>query len=305
MKFIKIALLSIIGAGMLSACSKTDGPIDPGTAIVNFSENYLALEVDENEGLFSIPLDLQGEPGGWPVTVNIKTTVKVNGVEDPNMDINDILLITSTSIKITDANNSFVQCTPNWNPDDNQDYEVVLTIESANGAKIGENNTCTVTVKNVLAVKYGMYNFSARNGNGRPAQWTCILSEGSNGNYIMQNILGDADAPRLVGTFDPETMKISFDGTVNGFGNMLNKIGWGMKGEYQLYFMFGSGESSLVFDVNENYEMASTNNSFQLWTLALQSDGESYDFHELVGSFTGGGVLEYAGELSSEDEWPF
>ena len=85
---------------------------------------------------------------------------------------------------------------------------------------------------------------------------------------------------------------------------VIGGIGWGMKGEYQLLFQFGS-ESALVFDVNEDYEMVSTNNSFQLWTMALNDDGESYSQHAMIGSFTGGGVLEYAGEMSSEDEWPF
>ncbi len=156
---------------MLFSCEKKEGPIDPGTAVVNFGET--SVTVSENSGLFYVPLELTGEPGGYPVTVNITTS----GVDD----IDKVLLLTSTTIKITSANDSSVQMIPVWQPESNDSYTVTLTIESANGANIGTNNTCTINIENVMAVQYGQYNFKTSNGD--PSEWTLILREGANGTF--------------------------------------------------------------------------------------------------------------------------
>ena len=242
MKYIKVIFLSILGAAALSSCQKDEGPIDPGTAVVNFGQT--SVTVSENSGLFTVPLELTGEPGGYPVTVNITAT----GVDD----IDQVLLITSTTIKITENNDSFVQMIPIWQPTINDDFTVTLTIESANGANIGSSNTCNVTIENVMAVQYGQYTF--KTSNGSPSEWTLILREGANGTYIMENMFDVSDSPKLIGEFDAENMQMTFDGRVNGFGdaNYNGKIGWGQRGSDYLAFQCSS---PMVFTVNENMEL--------------------------------------------------
>ena len=92
MKYIKVIFLSILGAAVLSSCEKKPTDFGPGTGEVNFGET--SITVKENSGLFTLPIDLTGTPGGYPVTVNIAAS----GVDN----IDDVLLITSTTIKITE-----------------------------------------------------------------------------------------------------------------------------------------------------------------------------------------------------------
>ncbi len=290
MKFIKFIVLSIAGASLLFSCEKKEGPIDPGTAVVNFGET--TVTVSENSGLFYVPLELTGEPGGYPVTVNITTS----GVDD----IDKVLLLTSTTIKITSANDSSVQMIPVWQPESNDSYTVTLTIESANGANIGTNNTCTINIENVMAVQYGQYNFKTSNGD--PSEWTLILREGANGTYIMENMFDASDSPKLVGEFDAEKMQLSFDGRVNGFGdtNFNNTLGWGQRGTDYLAFQ---ASLPMVFTVNENMELESTNAQFYFLLVKMNEAGTEVVGQETLASFNGG-FCEYAGS-ESEDTWPF
>ncbi|HIW98089.1 MAG TPA: hypothetical protein H9866_06340 [Candidatus Tidjanibacter gallistercoris] len=290
MKFIKFIVLSIAGASLLFSCEKKEGPIDPGTAVVNFGET--SVTVSENSGLFYVPLELTGEPGGYPVTVNITTS----GVDD----IDKVLLLTSTTIKITSANDSSVQMIPVWQPESNDSYTVTLTIESANGANIGTNNTCTINIENVMAVQYGQYNFKTSNGD--PSEWTLILREGANGTYIMENMFDASDSPKLVGEFDAEKMQLSFDGRVNGFGdtNFNNTLGWGQRGTDYLAFQ---ASLPMVFTVNENMELESTNAQFYFLLVKMNEAGTEVVGQETLASFNGG-FCEYAGS-ESEDTWPF
>ena len=272
MKYIKVIFLSILGAAALSSCQKDEGPIDPGTAVVNFGQT--SVTVSENSGLFTVPLELTGEPGGYPVTVNITAT----GVDD----IDQVLLITSTTIKITENNDSFVQMIPVWQPTINDDFTVTLTIESANGANIGSSNTCNVTIENVMAVQYGQYTF--KTSNGSPSEWTLILRKGANGTYIMENMFDVSDSPKLIGEFDAENMQMTFDGRVNGFGdaNYNGKIGWGQRGSDYLAFQCSS---PMVFTVNENMELEGTNAQFFFLLLIMDETGSAITKQETLASF--------------------
>ena len=291
MKYIKVIFLSILGAAALSSCQKDEGPIDPGTAVVNFGQT--SVTVSENSGLFTVPLELTGEPGGYPVTVNITAT----GVDD----IDQVLLITSTTIKITENNDSFVQMIPVWQPTINDDFTVTLTIESANGANIGSSNTCNVTIENVMAVQYGQYTF--KTSNGSPSEWTLILREGANGTYIMENMFDVSDSPKLIGEFDAENMQMTFDGRVNGFGdaNYNGKIGWGQRGSDYLAFQCSS---PMVFTVNENMELEGTNAQFFFLLLIMDETGSAITKQETLASVNGG-VCTFEGEISGDTEWPF
>lgn len=291
MKYIKVIFLSILGAAVLSSCEKKPTDFGPGTGEVNFGET--SITVKENSGLFTLPIDLTGTPGGYPVTVNIAAS----GVDN----IDDVLLITSTTIKITEKNNSFVQMVPVWRPESNDDYTVTLTIESVNGANIGTKNTCNVTIENVLAVQYGMYTFKTPNGD--PSEWTLILREGANGTYIMENMFDAGDSPKLVGAFDPETMQLSFDGRVNGFGdqNFNGSFGWGRRGTNYLAFQFAP--VPMVFEVNENMELDSTTAQFAFILLVLDDAGSSIIDQQTLASFNGG-FCTYEG-LDNGPTWPF
>lgn len=297
MKFIKIAILTLFSASLLSSCQPESDPVfGDGTGVVNLGETSVTIK--ENSSVFtSIPLNLTGEPGGYPVTVKIAAT----GVTD----INKVLLITSTTIKITDANNSFIQLKPVWNPETDESYDITLTIESINGAKIGTVSTCAIHVENVIAVRYGQYDFSTRSG--EPSTWTLILREGADGTYIMENMLDMADTPKMVGEYDEVAKTLTFNGRVNGKGptSFFSQIGWGMRGLDNLLFQGGGadGREPIVFEVNDARELVSTQSDFVFWLLIPNGNGGFIEPYTLLGNFSGG-TVEYVGDAITE-EWPF
>lgn len=290
MKYIKTALLSVLGASLLYSCEPKEPSFGDGTGEVNFTTQ--SITIDENSGFFTAPLDLTGDPGGYPVTVKITAS----GVDD----IDEVLLITSLTVKITEENNSYVQMTPVWNPKSNDDYTVTLTIESINGAKIGAVNTCTVNIQNIPAVQLGQYSFNSPAGT--PEDWTLILREGVNGTYIMDNMLDIEDSPKLVGEFDPETMQLVFDGRVNGFGevNFNGQLGWGQRGTDYLAF---NSSNPIVFNVTEDYYLLDTQSELLFFLVKINDAGQQEGAPITLGSFKGG-TCEYAGEVS-KPEWPF
>lgn len=293
MKYIKIAIASIFGAACLCSCEGGDKtPTGPGTGVVEFGETEVLTK--ENAGLFTIPLVLTGEPGGYPVTVRISA-------ESPKDDINDLLYITSTTIKITEDNNSFVQMKPVLNSEDSSDYEVTLTIENVTGANIGAKSQCTVFIENSLAPKLGQYNFTATAGN--PDTWTLIIREGSNGTYVLENFFGMDIAPKMVGVYDEATNTVILDGRINGKGPqsyfMYPGLGTvGDDGELLLIRGSGNGLGDVIFNVNDKMELESTSSSFQL----IAYDQSSDKMRDLA-SFNGGS-LQFAGD-NTEKPWPF
>lgn len=293
MKYLKLAIAGVLGAAMLYSCDKDENPeFGPGTAEVGFAET--TLTISETEGLVSLPLELTGEPGGYPVTVNISAS----GVDN----IDDVLLITSTTIKITPDNDSFVQMTPVWNEDVNESYTITLTIDSANGAAIGANNTCTITIENMLGVRTGQYLFTAQSGS--PSDWNLVLETGSNGTYIMSNMFNLDNSPRLVGEFDAENMQLRFEGEVNGLGNVGNGSAYEFPvGSGAYYAMSGF---PIVFNVEDNagsIELASSASSFTFYGLEVDLIAGTVVDQIALGVFSGG-ICEYAGD-AGESIWPF
>lgn len=294
MKHNKIAILGILGAVCLTSCKEPDpSSFGPGSGIVEFGETEIL--VSENSGLFTVPLVLTGEPGGYPVTVQISA--------QSTKDVEDVLMITNTTIKITDQNNSFVQMKPVRDNSDMGDYEVTLTIESVNGANIGEKNSCIIYIENALSPRVGQYTFKPTAG--APLEWTLILREGANGTYITDQLFGIEYAPKLVGIFDENTNQLYLDGRINGLGedNLFAQYGpqIGMIGEDYL-IVSGSGNSGrepVIFNLNEeNMELVSTSSTLNFYTY-----NEKTQTRNVLGSFQGG-TLTFEGE-SIPKPWPF
>ncbi len=300
MKYIKIAIASLLGLGFLYSCETKEPQFGPGTGEVEFRTN--AITVLENSGLFTIPLDLTGAPGGYPVTVNIKA----EGIDVDNVD--DYLIISSRTIKITRANNSYVQLIPRFQATDDSDHQIKLTIESINGASIGAKKECIVTITNVNAIQYGQYEFASTTSN--PATWTLILSEGPENTYIVSNICDSEYTPALIGEFDPETKQLVCDGRVNGktiYGSLFNNLNYGVyNGKNPLAFLGGGndGKEPIVFNVNENWELSATTSTFIMLELVLNEAGTAIVDQIELCSFSGNATLTYLGETGGE-VWPF
>ena len=293
MKYIKIAILSIFGAWSLCSCNNENTNFGPGSGVVEFGETSISIK--ETSSMFTLPLVLSGEPGGYPVTVTISA--------EADGDIDNILLITSTTIKITEANNSFIQMIPVFNRTENENHEVRLTIESCNGASIGSNNSCTIFINNSPAVHTGQYSVYSQ---GSPNEWTLLLQDGPDGTYIAGNLFNLEYSPQLVGYFDEETSQLIFDGRIYGFGEsiMFGLAGWGMSGEYYLYLTSGEGgDDPLIINVGDDMYLSDTTGTLALSRLYVADDGMLYPYDN-PGLLRGNTTFEYAGAAIKE-EWPF
>lgn len=318
MKYMKIAAMSLMAAALFCSCEKKTVTPGPGTGVVGFTQTEVTML--ETDGLTYIPIAVTGEPGGYPVTLKITA--------EGSEDVNEVLLITSTdSYSNTttlyigeDANNTVnLQVSPAWRPDDNADYTITLTIVEATGSTIGTNNTCTVYIKNVPAVQYGQY--TVRGGQGStPATWYLTLKQGANGTYLMENIFDSTETPVLVGEFDPETMKLTFDGRINGkgstsyFGTSAYYYENLNEGEIQkVWIVQGGGrdgQEPVVFSVNEQYQITSTSSSLVALSMLYVSNGEGgYDPSDedptYLGMMQGNTSLTYNEGTDMDDEYPF
>ena len=292
MKYIKIAILSILGTSFLFSCQKENTNFGPGTGVVEFSET--TVHVTEASSIFTVPLVLSGEPGGYPVTVTVSA--------DTDGNIDDILLISSTTIKITEANNSYLQMIPVFNRQENLDHEVRLTIESCNGASIGSNNSCTIIIENSAAVQTGQY--IVYSSNGLPEEWTLLLQEGPGGTYIASNFFNGDFSPRLVGTFNEETSQLIFDGQIYGQGaTPMFFYPMPMSNGNYMVIISGEGDDPLIFNVDEDMYLSNSTSYLQISELYV--DGDQLVFVDTpLGVMGGRTTFEYAGSALDE-EWPF
>ncbi len=319
MKYIKIAVMSLLAAAVFGSCTKKTVTPGPGTGVVGFTQTEVTMQ--ETDGLTYIPIAVTGEPGGYPVTLKITA----EGAEN----VNDVLLITSTdpySSTTTlyigeDANNTVnLQVAPAWRPDDNADYTITLTITDATGAAIGTASTCTIYIKNVQAVQYGQYTISGGQGS-TPATWSMMISEGANGTYLMSNIFDSTETPVLVGEFNPETMELTFDGRINGKGttNYFASTPYNNEileeGQYMKYWLIqgggNDGQEPVVFTVNDQYQISGTASTMIAVSMRYISNGEggygptgNDEDTTYLGIMTGNTTATYEGE-GIEDEYPF
>lgn len=315
MKYAKIALIGFLCASLFNSCDdkKADKPIGPGDATVFFTnlENEKEPETEsieytvlETSGLSTIPLRYQGTPGGYPITVEITATL----ADSKNLD--DIVIITSQTIRITENNDSFVQIDPVNHPELFDDSVLKLTITEVTGANIGKTKECIVNIKNVFAVKYGQYAIEAEGGS--PTDWTLILREGPDGQYIAENLFDMSDLPKLIGEYDAEKKQLTFDGrsTTSGIGSIFNT---GFKQVGLLIHAIVAG-APLVFNVSDDWELTSLSGTMYYQILELirnpaVTDPDDPDYYDQVlketpASILGGGKVSFSGDLPEKD-WPF
>lgn len=322
MKYLKSAFLGLTGAALMFSCTDKTPVYGPGKATVEFAESQLTIS--ETGGLSTLALNLSGgEPGGWPVTVTIEAEV----VEGPE-NLSDILAISgrngnTVKINISEDNDSFVQLHPINHPDEDENYEVKLTITAANGAAIGTKSECIVTIENKYAVRTGMYTMKCGSGS-TPAEFLVTLRFGRDGEYILDN-LGDSQySPSLLGELVEETNEqgvvtsryLKFDGRVNGKnGSMFGGAAFGayiMQNDFVigLFSMSsdypGSDAAPIKIDVNDDWYLSSTTNSFYIQRYPLSYvDGElTLGDPENLAVIGGNSTFEYFGD-AEEEEWPF
>lgn len=214
MKYIKLLFLSVFALAFLAACD--DDKAGPGDATVGFIQGTYSF--GEKDGLQSIPLMLQGEPGAYPVSVDIEVT----GV---NCDVAETLTVTrEKGLKIGPDNNTVIEFQIINNKIANADAVLNFTIVNVVGAEI-DRESCQVTIVNDdiggITVQEGTYRLDYVFGdtqlyNPNAGSFTFTVKESATvvDGYEISGLFG-ANLPQLVGKFDRTNWTLTFDGVDN------------------------------------------------------------------------------------------
>lgn len=139
MKYIKLFML-MAAVTLLGACSSDDDSWN-SAADVTVGMQSQNMTVSEGKGLFNVPIEVKGETDG-----NVFVTVEVKEVgENPaKEDVN--YYVTDKTISISDgAGNVEIETVDDDDINDPRTFQV--TIVDAKGAKISENASTTISLK--------------------------------------------------------------------------------------------------------------------------------------------------------------
>lgn len=139
MKYIKLFML-MAAVTLLGACSSDDDSWN-SAADVTVGMQSQTMTVSEGKGIFNVPVVVNGETNG-----NVFVTVEVEevGTNPAKEDVNYI--VTDKTINITDGTGN-VEIETVDDDDINDPRTFKVTIVDAKGAKISENASTTISLK--------------------------------------------------------------------------------------------------------------------------------------------------------------
>lgn len=171
MKYIKLFML-MAAVTLLGACSSDDDSWN-SAADVTVGMQSQNMTVSEGKGLFNVPIEVKGETDG-----NVFVTVEVKEVgENPaKEDVN--YYVTDKTISISDgAGNVEIETVDDDDINDPRTFQV--TIVDAKGAKISENASTTITLKDNDAEFYsklqGKWKMTGVDSDGEAVSWDVTI----------------------------------------------------------------------------------------------------------------------------------
>ena len=177
MKQLKYWAMAALMVGF-AACSDDDVTMNSASATVEFES--MAVTYNENYGIVQVPLQVTGELNG-PVQVNFSVEPLQGAVE------NEHYVVTTNTITIPSSLEGTFACELHLLDDgitENDDRAVRITLESVEGATIGTNASCLVTIADVDKIPYykllGDYVLTAEDlVNGGEVSFNVTLSDGT------------------------------------------------------------------------------------------------------------------------------
>lgn len=171
MKYIKLFML-MAAVTLLGACSSDDDSWN-SAADVTVGMQSQNMTVSEGKGLFNVPIEVKGETDG-----NVFVTVEVKEVgENPaKEDVN--YYVTDKTISISDgAGNVEIETVDDDDINDPRTFQV--TIVDAKGAKISENTSTTISLKDNDAEFYsklqGKWKMTGVDRDGEAVSWDVTI----------------------------------------------------------------------------------------------------------------------------------
>lgn len=173
-KFISILLAAAGFAGAFTSCSKnTDIKHGKGDAVIGFAQASYTFK--ESAGIAKIPVEIIGSPETYPLTFDI-TCEKLNSdkevseimvfTQTKNFKDNGSVLADSTKVPV------IVEFKVIDDADINEDRTYTITITNVKGAKLAEQSSTTVVIKdndnNPYEKLWGKWTMTGTKSNGDP-----------------------------------------------------------------------------------------------------------------------------------------
>ena len=232
MKLNKIFAIALAALTMTACSDDAEGPvININTASgVTVEMQDATMTKPENEGLFNVPFKITGEANGY-VHVTVKCEpVAATSTTEPAVE-NTNYVVTSKSINVPADGSASVEINPIWErkvPNDPRVFKI--TIVSAEGATIGQQASCTITLEDAddtYTMMTGNWQLSAINAStGEPVEYTVTIktpevsSEYFGTELYAFGIFGESDY--LLPFVDVKIDKVTGAGTMQlGYGSMM------------------------------------------------------------------------------------
>lgn len=218
MKYIKL-LMFMAAVTLFGACSSDDDSWNTASDVtVSMGQN--AYQTKENAGIFQLPIVVSGETNG---NVYVTVEVKEYGSNPAKEDVN--YYVTDKTINISEGQGS-VEIETVDDDDINNERTFEVTIVDAKGAKIGENASTVITLRDNDSEFYdklqGKWTLTGVNTSGQQISWTVTITGATdeadadyNKTLYISGINGDSSCEaELTFNFDKETKtgSVSFEG---------------------------------------------------------------------------------------------
>lgn len=147
MKFNKIFAL-LLAATMFTACSDDEDSWNSNEVTVGMGKTEMSVK--ENNGIFNVPVVVEGEMNG-PLQVTVE--VAEEG-ENPAMDGVHYIVTSKTVTIVAEDGSGNIEIKATDDTEINDARTFTVTIVSVNGGKVGENASTVVTIKDNDSVFY-------------------------------------------------------------------------------------------------------------------------------------------------------
>ncbi len=175
MKYIKLFML-MAAVTFFAACSSDDESWNSASD-VTVGMAKAEMTVSEGKGLFNVPIEVKGKTNGNVfVTVEVKEVGKNPAKDDVHYYVTDKTISISDSVA-----NVEIETVDDEDINDPRTFQV--TIVDAKGAKISENASTTITLKDNDAEFYsklqGKWTLTGVDRSGNPVSWNVTITGAS------------------------------------------------------------------------------------------------------------------------------
>lgn len=142
MKFTKILAIALAG-GMMTACSDNDSDFNTsGDVTVSMQQAEMSISEDFSGTYYNLPVVVTGDANG-PIKVTVEFTADPT---NPAVEDKDYVVTEKTIVIPADSKVGNIEFYPVGDSEENPDRIFVATITKVEGAEVGQNTSCIVTL---------------------------------------------------------------------------------------------------------------------------------------------------------------